>query len=329
MSMFNFDIDDLNVADRMAYIDFKLRFTGSINRSDLHHMFGLAEASASKMMTKYSTLRKQNMHYNAKQRFNEILRDSFSPLLNLSAETALGMLANGFNRNKLYQTPEIGFERAGLVENNLDIEFVERITRAMSQGYAVKCSYFSSHSDNWGERTLLPLTLLFDGRNWIFRAFNRTAEGKGEFKNFNFSRLKKVEELVDEYRKPFEELTHDREWNTQVPLLLVPHDRLTNKERDIVACDYGLQEGKLIRTERAATMWYLKELWLIDDRTDNEYSNELHSYKETIDRIESDSNLNEKEKSEQLQNVRKNFRKYNFRLTNVDMVNAVIDSLKN
>lgn len=318
LDMFNFDVKDQNIAERMAYIDFKLMFTGSINRSDLNRMFGLAEASASKMMAKYSSYRKENMSYNPKLRFNEIVRSDFSPLVNLSAETALGMLANGFNRNKLYNTPELGYTRVGNVENHLDVEKVAKITRAMSLGYAIKCKYYSSTSPNHDTRELLPLSLLFDGRNWIFRAFYKKKNNLGIFRNFNFSRACEIEECLEVKRTNQEELSSDREWNTQIPLMLVPHGRLSKLQKETLFADYGLTEDKIIITEKAALLWYLFNLWAIDIRPENEYKNELKQY--------------DKENQEIDNGERKTFsqeyKHYNFRLTNIDMVEAVRESLK-
>lgn len=318
LGMFNFDVEDQNIAERMAYIDFKLMFTGSINRSDLNRMFGLAEASASKMMAKYSSYRKANMIYNPKLRFNEIVRSDFSPLVNLSAETALGMLANGFNRNKLYDRPEVAYTRIGNVANHLDPESVAKITRAMSLGYAIECKYYSSTSDNHDTRVLFPLSLLFDGRNWIFRAFHKKENNTGVFRNFNFSRACDIEECLDIKRTNQEELSFDREWNTQVPLMLIPHGRLSKLQKETLFADYGLTEDKRIITERAALLWYLFTLWAIDTRPESEYQAELEQYNKELQEIVSGKRTT----------FSREYKYYNFRLANKDMVEAVRESLK-
>lgn len=316
-SMFNIEVDDQNTAERMAYIDFKLRFTGSINRSDLNHMFGLAEASASKVMAKYSSLRPENMRYNPRLRFNEIVRESFNPLLNLDSETALGMLANGFNKNKLYDKPVLNYVRVGNVSNGLKIENIEKITRAMSSGYAIRCKYLSSNSNNHDYRLLLPLSLLFDGRNWIFRAYHRIKNGKGVFRNFNFSRACEVEELIDDKRNLDEELASDKEWNTKIPLVLVPHGRLSQFQNETLKVDFGLVDDKLVITERIALLWFLYNIWDIDTRSESEYQRELIEYNERV------CNKN----SHDREGINNNYKHYNFRLANKDMVDIMVKSL--
>lgn len=289
--------EDSSLAERMAYIDFKLRFTGIINRSDLNEMFGLAEAAASKMMTKYTSICPNNMTYNRSLRANAIT-NTYTPLIDIDAETALGMLANGFNKNKIIDKPMLPYERIGKIANQLDIDAVAKITRAMYCGYAIKTEYLSENSTDHQARVVLPSALLFDGKNWIFRAFCKKNVNNGTFKNFNFSRATFIEEVRDELRKPQEELSQDRMWNTQIPLLLLPHPDRTETEQETIKADFGFNnESKLIVTVRAALIWMLEKQWFIDMRTDDEMKNDLKAY-------------------------------YKFDLKNKDMVKVVLDSLK-
>ena len=48
-----------NTADRLAYIDFMLRFTGIVKRSDIGEMFNLSDAAASKVLADYSNICKK------------------------------------------------------------------------------------------------------------------------------------------------------------------------------------------------------------------------------------------------------------------------------
>ncbi|HIF9503056.1 TPA: WYL domain-containing protein [Photobacterium damselae] len=298
--------EDSALAERMAYIDFKLRFTGFINRSDLNEMFGLAEAAASKMMTKYTALCPNNMSYNRSLRVNAIT-DDYSPLINIDAETALGMLANGFNKNKIMDRPMLPYARIGKVANQLDINTVAKITRAMSCGYAISTTYLSENSDYHDERIVVPIALLFDGKNWIFRAFCKKDQTNGQFKNFNFSRATNVIELKDELRKPQEELSQDKMWNTQIPLLLLPHPDRSESEKETIKADFGFNgESKLIVTERAALIWMLEKQWFIDARTNED--------------IEKDN--------DDIKKGKKTKPYYKFDLNNKDMVKVVLSSLQ-
>ncbi|WP_305840059.1 WYL domain-containing protein [Photobacterium leiognathi] len=300
MTFLQLQSEDKN-ADRMAYIDFKIRFTGFINRSDLTSMFGLASAAASNMMAKYLELRPDNMEYDRKLRANTIT-DKYKPLLSIDADTALGMLANGFNKNKLIDNPIVPYARIGYIDNPLDTDTVAKITRAMARGYAISTKYLSESSGCHDKRIVTPTALIFNGKDWIFRAFCKRNKGKEQFKFFNFTRATYVEEIVDHLRKPQEDISQDKMWNTQIPLLLIPHPDRNEKEVKIIKTDFGFSgESKLIKTERAAFIYMLKRQWMIDDRT-------------------------EEDKEEDRKNNKKKY--YNFELSNRDMVKILIDSLE-
>ena len=278
------DTDSTNTgedfSERRAFIDFKLRFTGFITRLDLKEAFGIAEAAASRVLTDYNERRPNNKT----QKTNTILRDTFSPLIDIDGETALGMLANGFNKNKLTNVNLVTYEKIGLIPNQLKIEEVAKITRAINGGYAITCKYFSHSSTNHKERTLLPLAIMHDGTQWMFRAFHRE---EGTFKIFNFSR---ISEVIEEYenkkfkRQPKEELTQDEKWNLRLPLILKPHFDLESEEKSKIKIDFGISNDtdELVLTVREAFLWIIKKKWHIDDRTEEvknaDEKNEISKY---------------------------------------------------
>ncbi|MBF4427998.1 transcriptional regulator, partial [Vibrio anguillarum] len=74
-----------NNADRLAYIDFMLRFTGIVKRSDIGEMFNLSDAAASKVLADYSSVCEKNIEYNRSVRANAIVRDTYEPLIDFDA----------------------------------------------------------------------------------------------------------------------------------------------------------------------------------------------------------------------------------------------------
>lgn len=270
--------DDYLVAERVAYIDFRLRFTGIVNRSDLKDMFGLGLAASSNMMSKYIEKCPENMEYDRSAKANTIKINSFKPLIPIDAETALGMLAYGFNKNKLMNKALIPYARIGKVKNQLNADEVAKITRAIYGGYSINCNYISESSTNHSERTLLPTTLLFDGRTWIFRAFDRLPDGSGTFKNFNFSRAINVIENCNDIRRNHEEPSFDRDWNIQVPLILALHEDLSEEEKIGVRTDFGMKddEDSMLLTERLALLWILCDQWRVERESQ---SNTSKSYR--------------------------------------------------
>ncbi|MGR5076067.1 WYL domain-containing protein [Photobacterium swingsii] len=257
------------ISARLAYVDFKLFFTGKVSRADLKGAFGIAEAAASRVLTEYSKLRPNNKT----QKTNTIIRGTFDSLIDFDAELALGMLANGFNSNKLFGVTELSYEKIGKIPNRLNLDDVAMITRAISGKYSTSCNYLSENSGNHERRTLVPLAIMYDGTSWMFRAFDRSEKSEKKFKNFHFARIRNVVEEIDSKaakQKENEALVQDEHWNLRLPLILKLHASLSEKERQKVRTDFGIPDDKdeIYVTERAAFRWIVEKKWHIDARTD-------------------------------------------------------------
>ncbi|MGR5048844.1 WYL domain-containing protein [Photobacterium damselae] len=253
---------------RLAYIDFKLYFTGRVTRSDLKDAFGIAEAAASRVLTEYSKRRPNNKT----QKTNTIIRDTFEPLIDIDGELALGMLANGFNSNKIFGVTELSYEKIGKIPNQLNTSEVAMITRAIAGNYAISCKYLSENSTNHERRTLIPLAIMYDGTSWMFRAFDRSEPETNKFKNFHFARVRNVDEeheIKESRQHDHEALTQDKLWNLRLPLILKLHPSLSEKDKRKVRTDFGMANDKeeLIVTERAAFRWIVEKKWYIDARS--------------------------------------------------------------
>lgn len=279
---------------RLAYIDFKLFFTGRVSRADLKDAFGIAEAAASRVLTEYSKRRPNNKT----QKTNTIIRKSFEPLTDIDGELALGMLANGFNSNKIFGVTELAYEKIGKFPNQMNTNEVAMITRAISGKYAISCNYLSENSSNHQIRTLVPLAIMYDGTSWMFRAFDRSEVKKNKFKNFHFARVRNVVEEHDskESRQhDHETLAQDKLWNLRLPLILKLHPSLSEMDKQKVRTDFGIPEDKdeVYVTEKAAFRWIVEKKWYIDARPNEEKREDKQS------------------------------RFYKFELTNLEMINQM------
>ncbi|EMC2463214.1 WYL domain-containing protein [Vibrio alginolyticus] len=302
---------DKNNADRLIFIDFMLRFTGSIKRVDITELFNLSDAAASKMLAAYADLRPNNMSYNRSLRVNTIEK-GYEPLIDWNAETAMGMLAHGFNKNKITDTDKVilPYEKINTLPHQMNINHVERITRAISNGHAIQCKYYSKNSTNHATRTIVPLNILHDGENWMFRAYDRSEEdpSRNKFKFFHFARMLDVNEHqnVEELKQnSYETLANDPDWNVEIPLSLIIHeDRIEKKERAAIRKDFGIEErsDELLILKKPAYFWILKNKWHIDTRPIQDINNE---------------NCSQTDK-----------KYYRFRLNNLSMVNKLLEQHK-
>ncbi len=261
---------NIQKAERLAYIDFMLTYLGTINRSDLKNFFGIAEAAASKAIAEYKNLRAKNVEYNRVLRANSLLRDTFEPLLSVDSEVALGMLANGFNKNKLTENRLINYKRVGNSYTKVSSSDVGKVTRAIHGQYAIECVYASANSNNHETRILFPSAIFNDGVSWRFRAFDRNnVSEKSGYKCFNFSRLDEVKERIKDLPKTSESHGKDKDWHEVVPVHLSLHPNLDKNQKFALRKDFGLTDDKndFIQTEKAALVYFLLETWKVDTGT--------------------------------------------------------------
>lgn len=260
------------INDRLAYIDFKLRFTGHVSRQDLSDTFGIAEASASRALSEYDEATK---HQNKTHRANTILRSSFEPLFDMQGEVALGTIAHGFNKNKFTDRKAmLPYLKIGVIQDQLNTQDVAKITRAISGQYAIQCNYFSLNSNKHGLRTLLPLAVMYDGTQWMFRAYDRSAKDGPFFKNFHFSRTANVHECYEDKESKqlnHESLSNDKAWNTIVPVELKLHRSLNENDMRTVRQDFGMTQDQedLLTKERVAFLWIIYRKFKVDEKPDN------------------------------------------------------------
>jgi hypothetical protein len=264
-------------ADRLAYIDFLLMFKGSLNRSDLTDFFGIKEASASAAIAEYKKYRKDNVMYAHREGKNVIKPETFKPLVKYTAESALSMLANGFNKGKVDNQTYIPYERVALLPKKLNIEMVSKVTRAISNRSAIECEYFSRSRGNKNKRHLFPTAIFYDGISWMFRAYSMGGNSNDDgFKSFNFSRLKTANENPDKFASPTQRLESDKEWHMSIPVVLKVHPSIKESQKNTLIYEFDMDEDteQLTMTVKAVLFYYLVEQWRIDTRRELDVNND-------------------------------------------------------
>lgn len=252
-------------AERIAFIDFKLKYEGQIVRSDIADEFGISETIASKDIAEYKSLTSEsNIVLNKGSRTNSINIDSFESLIELDAKVALEMLFEGFCRKKVREGASNLYMRGCNDTVELSSENVSLITRAIHQKVRVVCEYYSGNSGDESSRLLEPTSVYFDGLNWVFRAYDIKSDGgKTMFKSFHFSRLKSVE---DKGESASVTVADDPEWNTILPIHLVLHPTLKDRDKVALRKDFDIPDDsdELILTEKVALAWSLLDRWRVD-----------------------------------------------------------------
>lgn len=242
--------------ERLFYLEFRLYFLGHANRSDLQRRFGLKESSASRDIALYKKLAPNNVVYDYGIK-SYIPQESFVPLYSYSATQVLTALTHGFGDDYAGpKFPEIATEAPA--QSPLPfIPTLAAITRAIHKQQALSVEYISE-SKGAKVQGMVPHALINSGTRWLVRSYDRNND---VFNDFVINRIVKV---LGESEKPqpHEMKESDTQWNQIVSMTLVPHPAMTFPEA--VAQEYGMHDGTLKMTCRAALKDYMLSTWSVD-----------------------------------------------------------------
>ncbi len=260
---------------RIEFIDFRLQWSGKINRSDLVDFFGISVPQASLDLARYIDWRPDNVFYDKKTKAY-LKSDEFKPLF--SEKGSRYYLRNLLALNQNIIRSDESF--IGIVPPSDVLPSLERtvpdntlalVVDAINNKKAIRVSYLSMTSDVASERILNPHAMVFDGHRWHVRAFCQTREN---FRDFVLARIITAE-AVDEVVVSSEQ---DIAWHTYITLVFKPSSDLSETHRKAIEFDYGMNDGKIeIKCRKALLSYTLKRYNLLKDFiTDNEKLNKLN-----------------------------------------------------
>lgn len=251
-------VTDINETQkkRLAYIEFRLNFLGSISRRDLKNRFGIQDAAATRDISLYKDRAGKNIKYNEVLKIYE-RSNEFQPIFSWSANQVLTALSQGFGEDVVgSQRPLIACETpTHLSAPSIDV--ISILSRAIHQKKIVKISY-RSVSSGQTEREIAPFALVDNGLRWHVRAFDRR---RAQFRDFVLTRISSPsisESTVGEN----ESKEFDNQWNRIVEMELAAHPRLAHPET--IEQDYGMENGVLRVNVRAAVAGYVLRRWNVD-----------------------------------------------------------------
>jgi predicted DNA-binding transcriptional regulator YafY len=238
---------------RLEFVDFRLRWDGRLNRSDLTDFFGISVPQASLDIAKYLELAPGNLDYDRSSRVY-VASESFRPLFPSSdAARYLNELlakAAGVDTNEssflAWAPPVATVPSPG---RTFRVEVLVALLRAMREGTAVRVLYQSMTRPQPTARTLAPHALAHDGFRWHARAY---CHSRKQFRDFVIARMLEVSGFETAAAKPDDDL----EWHTIVPLVLGPHPKLSESHRRAIELDYGMKDGEVEFRCRQAFLFY-------------------------------------------------------------------------
>lgn len=238
---------------RLQFIDFRLRWEGRINRTDLTEYFGLSTPQVSIDIARYAELAPDNLVYDrssktyvATPHFCAIYqRSSARRYLAELLATRTGVMepATSF----IGSHPEVDW--APSPWRTIHEPTVEALVKAIREHLAVRVSYQSMTSLDESLRLLSPHALGNDGFRWHVRAY---CHKRRRFSDFVLARILRIESS-----EPSDVNSNaDTHWQTSVTLVLTPHPDLPPAKKRVVELDYGMKDGEVQLPCRQAFLYY-------------------------------------------------------------------------
>lgn len=242
---------------RLAYIDFKLYFTGMVTRSEIVSHFELGLAAATRDLKFYKDNAPDNMAYdNVEKKY--FITTQFKPIFKHDARRTLIKLANNISDGFDSISDTLFPIESPSPLNVPDIDIVAKLSQAIINQKSISVIY-TSLSSGLGARELVPHSIVDNGLRWHLRAFDRKTKS---FRDFVLTRITKVT-IQAQTPSPQEGKLEDHQWMRMVPLQIIPHPNNV-KHPTAIKLDFGMEKGTLEVNVRAAMAGYLLRLWNVD-----------------------------------------------------------------
>jgi hypothetical protein len=251
------------VERKLEFIEFRLFWEGSVNRSDIIETFNVSVNQASTDLNRYIALAPDNMIYDKSARAY-VRASAFKPLfLKPAASLYLSQvrsIAEGIvDKEDAWIGNLPAFDATPSPARGIDPVVLRSIVTAIRRQEAIHIFYQSMSAPDPEWRWIAPHALAFDGFRWHARAHCEKSE---EFRDFVISRVTEARQT----RPAAQQVVADSAWHEIVELEIGPHPELSPNQKRVIELDYGMDDGKATILVRRALLYYaLKRLGLDTD----------------------------------------------------------------
>ena len=243
---------------RYRYIELIALWEGKLTTRQLCETFGIGRQQANKDLSSYRRALTQGdliydataKHYLPSSNFKPILTQGLaSEYLQLAAQQSdvqriLGHLPVAAAAVEVVSAPS----------RELPPSLLRPIIQAITDCRRIDVDYVSLNNPDREGRIVVPHTLVWTGYRWHVRAW---CEKNQDFRDFVLSRFRGEADLMDSSERNASE---DNDWEQRVTLQVEPDPRLRVDQREVIAHDYNMENGRLLLTTRAKLAPYLLQL---------------------------------------------------------------------
>ncbi|MEP3350908.1 MAG: WYL domain-containing protein [Marinomonas sp.] len=223
---------------------------GQVNTRPLMSALGLTRQSVSTAIKSYLDQFPNALVYDSGQKSYQVTQH-FSPhIINQTLDEYFDWLNYGkiptFQKNKAISDQH----RIEALARFVSPQVMRPLLKAVKEKTAVDCEYLSVASTDPQGRLLYPHGFVKTANRWHVRAYCALRQ---QYLDFVLSRFQSVEY---DGAPATNTQSQDLLWNTQVSLVFAPDSRLTDKQKQVLENDYGMENGQLKFQTRAALVKY-------------------------------------------------------------------------
>lgn len=153
--------------------------------------------------------------------------------------------------SKAMPKTDFAIERVEEARRIVEPDSVRAILAAAELGECCQIEYQSLTSPSGSSRIISPHALVKASSRWHVRAFDFV---RNHFVDFALSRVK---ESAPELTKASVPADIDADWQSLVEVQIVPNPALSSTQREAVAREFGMHDGRAVKTIRKALLFYL------------------------------------------------------------------------
>ncbi|MEG9437836.1 hypothetical protein JAO29_16940 [Edaphobacter sp. HDX4] len=251
------------IEQRLEFIDFRLFWEGEINRSALTQQFGISIPQASNDLKRYEELAPGNLAYDKSQKryFSSLaFRPQFLPP---DADQYLnrlrGVADHTISQGDAWFSQMPSAESMPLPQRRVEANLLRAMLYAIRRSRSIRVLYQSMNSTRpeplW--RWISPHAFANDGLRWHVRAYCHLDR---KFKDFLLPRFLEVD--GDAPQEVPGDL--DRPWREFFDVVLIPNPKLSLNQRNIVAQDYCMEDGRISISIRYSFLYYFQKRLRLD-----------------------------------------------------------------
>ena len=258
---------------RFRFIEIVCLWEGHLTTRQLMSTFGVKRQQASRDLNAYKCFAPNNIEYLP-------ARKGYCPTRHFKPLFAEGTVDEYLNLVDSRGFMEGFSHRIGLPEAHTYIlrspprlaepDIVRPIIEACRRNQRLEITYASMSSPEGEERIIAPHTVVSSGYRWHVRAY---CEKNRDYRDFLLGRVVAVN---GDLGPALEDPSEDSKWHSEITLQLIPHPKLSKRQKDLVRRERCFDGDVLeLKTRQATAIYLLHMLQVPTYETENEKANPL------------------------------------------------------